>query len=158
MTNFLPEQDGITHINIYSRGKTKLGRLLSNFAYAPFTLGNAGTFASVEAYWYWLLTGSEQVRSLFGFSAKQVGKRILSQKGFTEINSGLQGFKDCIRNAFTQKLAENPDIEKLLLVSELPLTHYYVFNGKKKEAGYEWQVKFWENLRSKLKGQANELF
>jgi hypothetical protein len=27
------EQDGTTHINIYSKGKTELGRFLTNFAY-----------------------------------------------------------------------------------------------------------------------------
>lgn len=30
-----PEEDGITHINIYSKGKTDLGRMLSNFAKFP---------------------------------------------------------------------------------------------------------------------------
>jgi len=33
-----PEEDGITHINIYSKGKTDLGRMLSNFAKLPFIL------------------------------------------------------------------------------------------------------------------------
>jgi hypothetical protein len=32
-----PTTDGIDHINIYSKGYTKLGRLLSNFTKSEFT-------------------------------------------------------------------------------------------------------------------------
>lgn len=30
-----PLEDGITHINVYSKGATELGRLLTNFAHTP---------------------------------------------------------------------------------------------------------------------------
>ena len=33
-----PSKDGIDHINIYSKGKTELGKYLSNFTYAPIKL------------------------------------------------------------------------------------------------------------------------
>jgi len=46
--------DGVTHVNIYSKAKTELGRWLSNFAYAPIRITGHGRFASIEAYWYWL--------------------------------------------------------------------------------------------------------
>ena len=32
---YKPKDDGITHINIYSQGKTQLGRFLSNFEPSP---------------------------------------------------------------------------------------------------------------------------
>lgn len=48
MNKFLKENDGIDHINIYSKGKTELGCLLSNFAFSPFTINN-DTFPSVES-------------------------------------------------------------------------------------------------------------
>lgn len=38
--NFKPEMDGIDHINVYSKGKTELGKLLSNFARTPFENAN----------------------------------------------------------------------------------------------------------------------
>ena len=44
--------DGMTHINVYSKGKTEIGRWLSNFAYSPIDLGNEGYFSSIEGYWY----------------------------------------------------------------------------------------------------------
>ena len=48
------EDDGITHINVYSKGATALGRALSNFARIPVMVVPNGRFESVEAYWYWL--------------------------------------------------------------------------------------------------------
>lgn len=54
-----PELDGIDHINVYSQGKTKLGRLLSNFANTPFEIPGLGRFQSVESYWYY---GSREKR------------------------------------------------------------------------------------------------
>ena len=46
--------DGVTHINVYSKGTTALGRALSNFAHIPFMVVPNGRFESIEAYWYWL--------------------------------------------------------------------------------------------------------
>ena len=51
-----PEDDGRTHVNVYSRGRTSLGRDLSNFAHLPFELDGLA-FASVEGFWFWLVTG-----------------------------------------------------------------------------------------------------
>ena len=48
---FLPAEDGITHVNVYSRGLTTLGRWLSNFAHCPIETED-GPFASIEGYWY----------------------------------------------------------------------------------------------------------
>ena len=48
-----PENDGIDHINVYSKGKTVLGRALSNFSYSRIRIPFLGTFLSVEAFWYW---------------------------------------------------------------------------------------------------------
>jgi len=41
--------DGVTHINIYSKGKTSLDRALSNFAHTPIETVD-GKFASIEGY------------------------------------------------------------------------------------------------------------
>lgn len=66
--------DGITHINVYSKGKTELGRLLSNFSHTPF-YGNDILFNSVEGWWQWFTTGKEYdyLKYLYGFKAKKRG-------------------------------------------------------------------------------------
>lgn len=51
----VPATDGINHINIYSKGVTSVGRVLSNF-YTPAEPyeTNYGLFASLEGYYHWL--------------------------------------------------------------------------------------------------------
>ena len=74
---YTPDTDGIDHINIYSKGKTELGRLLTNFAHTPFTFPLHGAFSSVEAFWYYAKTGflHPQLKPLYGFRAKEEGKK-----------------------------------------------------------------------------------
>lgn len=69
-----PENDGIDHINIYSKGKTDLGRFLSNFAHTPISSSQFGNFESIEGLWYWLGTRNEKLRNLHGFLAKKIGR------------------------------------------------------------------------------------
>lgn len=152
MSSFLPENDGIDHINIYSKGQTELGRLLSNFAHTPFTMKWLGDFESVEGFWYYMLShplaDAEHLRTLHGFSAKKAGKEL----PLVVMSEALEEqFRDYIRQAFEAKVYQNEKVYELLRESTLPFTHYYVFNGEKKEAGYEWQMEFWEELRKEVK-------
>lgn len=140
-----PKEDGITHINVYSKGKTELGRLLSNFAHTPFTLQwNEKvqlSFQSVEGYWYWLLTGDAKLFELYGFKAKQYGKSKWNKK--TEPVT-----KEQLSLAYWQKLKEHPRIWNMLRYNELPLVHYYVFAGKvvvPKE--FQWTAELWNEIK-----------
>ena len=65
--------DGVHHINVYSKGKTEIGRWLSNFSYSPIQTKN-GNFESIEGYWYWITTLNDRLRELHGFPAKKLGK------------------------------------------------------------------------------------
>jgi hypothetical protein len=128
---------------------------LSNFSYTPFELTNAGKFASVEAYWYWLYGAGEGVRQLYGFQAKRYGKEML-RKQYKSENAlfEIKGFRDCIKAAFKAKVEQTPNLAGMLMASDLPFAHYYVFNGKvKKIKQHNWQIEFWEELRTKLKQQ-----
>lgn len=51
----VPATDGVNHINIYSKGVTSVGRVLSNF-YTPSEPYDTahGTFVSLEGYYHWL--------------------------------------------------------------------------------------------------------
>lgn len=140
-----PEEDGITHINVYSKGKTELGRLLSNFAHTPFTLevepDEFLKFESVEGYWYWLLTDDDYLCTLYGFKAKQYGKSQWNEKAEPVT-------KEQLSKAYWQKLKEHPGIWKLLRYNELPLVHYYVFAGKvvvPKE--FQWTAELWNEIK-----------
>lgn len=126
--NIIPENDGITHINIYSKAKTQLGLMLSNF-YHFECLTDDGKFQSVEGYWYYLSIGDckekEVLRNLYGFSAKQKGKDLLKfkDKRFDEI------FETKILKAIWYKFRRNAH----LLNNDnkdLPFEHYYNYQGK----------------------------
>ena len=135
----LYDQDGITHINIYSKGKTSLGRWMTNFAYAPVTLCH-GEFNSLEGYWYWLGTRDERLRKLSGFSAKQLGRSIPNRK--------IDNFQELIKNAMLIKLDTYPKWKAQFISSSLPFKHYYVFGGRVVDAGFQWIVDEWERLRT----------
>jgi len=122
-----PDEDGITHINVYSKGKTELGRFLSNFTYAPITTED-GNFNSIEGYWYWLgciHADKNQLRSLYGFRAKQVGRE-LGANDWIDTDE----FKRKISTAIVIKINSNKKFKAELINNKLPLTHYYVYGGK----------------------------
>lgn len=139
------EDDGRTHVNVYSQGKTELGRLLSNFAHAPFKLDGL-EFASVEGFWFWLKTGRDEVRGLHGSTAKKVGGSlppIRSEPSWDEL-----------KRAYLAKLAAHPRIKAMLAANRLPFAHYYVFNGAKVRADkYLWTVNLWEEVAAELRGE-----
>lgn len=114
--------DGETHINIYSKGITEVGRWLSNFTYSPIETED-GLFTSVEGYWYWLSTHNEELRTQYGFSAKKIGKE--STK-IIELED--KDFKEKIKKALDAKLRKRA----LWIAKEvnLPLQHYYSYGGK----------------------------
>ena len=136
--------DGETHINIYSKGKTVLGRWLTNFAYSPITILEFGEFASVESYWYWLGCEDDNLRHLSGFAAKQAGRRI-------KRTIDRPNFEELICKAIDIKLKSNREMLYELAESTLPLVHYYEYGGKRVDAGFEWIVDHIENRRQLLK-------
>lgn len=140
-------EDGVTHINVYSKGKTKLGRRLSNFAEEPFSI-DGNIFRSVEGYWYWLLTGKEELKKLSGFAAKQFGKKFCTEP--VELSAN---FKLNIQRATDEKLKANLSLLNLLAESELPFCHYYEYGCKRIDAGYEWIIDHIEARRKQLKNR-----
>lgn len=122
--NLDPLEDGFTHINVYSKGLTHIGRLLTNFAPTSFTHPTYGYFSSMEGYWYWVTTGMvhDELRDFGGYQAKVAGKR-LPRKSHPD-------FERLICEGLAAKLACNSTIHHLLVTSSLPLCHYYVYGSK----------------------------
>jgi hypothetical protein len=140
------DRDGVTHINIYSKGNTDIGRYLSNFAHTPIELKHDGYFASIEAYWYWLLTGDDDLRLMHGFSAKAAGKTAL-EKQKARIDSESEEFKEKIKHALDVKFKSHSKKFLSLCQSHLPLRHYYVYQEKRVDAGYKWITEHIEKRR-----------
>lgn len=145
-----PDEDGITHINIYSKAKTELGRLLTNFSDLAVEIPEHGWFASVEGYWYWLSTGKqhEGLRRLWGASAKSYGKKL------DKVPMDESAFHDYIKRAILLKIEQHPHLRQLLKESTLPLAHYYVYgmgpNAVVRETSHNWQLEWLEQIRKGL--------
>ena len=145
------ENDGIDHINIYSKGKTKLGKLLSNFAYTPFT-GNGLLFNSVEGWYYWYITGKKHdyLTKLFGYNAKLEGRKYERLYTITE---------DILLKVYISKVEQNKNIKEMILCNNLPYTHYYIFGNKKVETDNEWMGILWNEVKEYIlskEGSFNE--
>lgn len=121
-----PARDGVDHINCWSRGRTELGRQLSNFAHTPFVHPENGFFASVEGYWYWLSTGRshEELRHAHGYAAKSMGSR------YDEVPMDDVEFRESIQQAIICKLKAHVRLGDALIRSELPLVHYFVYGDR----------------------------
>ncbi|MCX5977303.1 MAG: hypothetical protein NTV33_10885 [Coprothermobacterota bacterium] len=144
------DKDGIDHINVYSQGKTELGKMLSNFYRLPVDIDGI-TFQSLEGYWYWLSTGKVygELLNLYGYRAKERGKqlpKVLMSEG---------EFHCAILRAMLAKVEQHENLAKMLKESALPLTHYYVFNGKEVDAGCSWVLSGWETIRKNLNNGVN---
>lgn len=145
-----PDLDGITHINVYSKGATKLGRGLSNFAPIPFIHPVDGKCASVEGYWYYLKTGRlyPHLKELIGFKAKEEGRKY-------DIVT-IDDFIPQICQAITCKIMQNENLKEDVKNSTLPFTHYYFYGKTTRKAipmddKDKWLIEHLESIRRQLK-------
>ena len=151
------KEDGVDHINIWSRAQTQLGRDLSNFAHLPFAVPGYGDFDSMEGYWYWVKTGMQYnaLRHLSGFAAKKVGKQL------AVIPMDETRFRELITKGIYWKLQCHYFLRSALAWSTLPLTHYYAYgtppNERRNypESGL-FQVIYLEDYREQLKASLKQ--
>jgi hypothetical protein len=120
-TVFDPEQDGETHINVSTNGKTELGRKLAHFAVTPFIHPIYGPFKSMEGFWHFIKCEEkdDNFRTLTASRAKAYAK--------TKKMVWRENFVDVINEANYHKVEQNEDIKRLIIESELPFAYYYMF-------------------------------
>lgn len=153
---FVPLNDGVDHINIYTKGKTLLGRRLTNLSDDPVTVEGYGTFQCLEGFWYYYLTGCiyPELKTMNGFQAKKFGKGIRDDRIDKDGLTNEQ--KEILKEAIRSKLRQNKDLLRLLIQSDLPLAHYY-FYGKEDNPKvhyldqYDWIVEEIERIRKVCK-------
>ena len=149
-----PDNDGIDHINTYSKGKTELGKLLTNFAHTPFVHPKYGEFQSVEGFWYFKKTGSiyPELKKLHGYKAKQVGQKLSPWSDAQDDVGITEEFKEDILEAIRLKLRQNPYIVKMMIDCDLPFEHYYAYGNKiQKLPEYKWIIDELERIRQASK-------
>ena len=149
-----PDTDGFDHINIYTKGKTELGRGLTNLSSYSFTHEGV-MFKSMESFWYYhklkmLGFPCNHLPKMSGFEAKKAGGEIknnLSDNQFEE-------FKAIMVDGMKCRLRQNRQLLKLLVDSDLPFKHYYGYgsteNGWKivELERHNWQCELYEEIRA----------
>ena len=124
-------KDGLEYINMYSKAKTPLGRMLSDFFHFPIETED-GHFESVEGYWYWLSLPineeTEIMRRLYGFQAKNKGRELRKKYGEENLRFD-ERFEEKILAAIRYKVERNKKLIKPEY-KNLPIIHYYTFDGK----------------------------
>lgn len=144
-----PINDGLEHINIYSKGRTELGRILSNFYEEEFdTVNGDGKFMSIEGYYHWLgldenCPNKDILRTLSGYKAREIGKNLKRTFG-TAKKYTLEEFHHIICNEVRRKFYRHQN----LLVDDLSLwnakfCHYIILNNgeiKDLTEQYQWFV------------------
>jgi len=147
-----PLEDGITHINIYSKSKDPLGNWLSNFTHTPFEHPAYGRFESMEGYWYWCATGMNHhmLKQAWGFKAKEMGKEYKRVRH--------PDFQKMIKQGIRLKINQHPEWKNRFRASMLPFKHYYVFGDPRHDRsvviepkGSQWLVTYFEELRAQMK-------
>lgn len=123
---YRPENDGIDHINAYSKARTPLGRKLTNYAHTPFEHPLFGHFESMEGFWFWLASGKQynRLRKLHGFAAHELGRVCLQD--LTDTEYADDRFYEHIEIATKAKFRQNIELlEGLVNTGDLPIVHYY---------------------------------
>jgi len=148
---YLPADDGISHINAYSRSNTVLGRWLSNFASTQVEL-EFGVFASLEALYHYLkivrsyeVAGEvmpdeiehalERLKGMCGRNAQTLGrtlKQTVRQSGIRTMEEPDSVFNKRFTQGMCVKFMNDEDMLDNLLDtvdSGIPILHYYVVNN-----------------------------
>lgn len=145
-----PNEEGITHINIYSKAQSPLGRILSNFDRRCLST-SIGHFQSVEGLIFYLGCFDDRLRSAHGYTAKALGE---------QLDRGIRLPDDVFRRLVVEAMeskANKKEVKPLLKNSTLPFTHYYHYGTKIIHLPkWEWQVDEWEKIRTVLKEDSYE--
>lgn len=148
-----PREDGYSHINTYSQGETRLGRMLSNFYRSPVGIKGYGYFQSLEGFWYYLSTGckNEKLREVWGAEAKKLGREM------TRVEMETEEFQDIFKRALCSKIMGNSDILNAFIDSSAPFVHYYWY-GKDISNPHvvlcpqvDWMMDYLNDLRRRMK-------
>lgn len=119
-----------------------LGKALSNMARDPFICKD-GKFASIEAYWYWLSTGAEELRPLWGWDAKKLGRELREIYCVDVVD-----FEHRICEAVKIKIANNPKLLEAFQKNNEQFTHTGIYHGG--EVDMSTNCEFWLDMLNGL--------
>lgn len=142
--------DGITHINVYSKGRTELGQRLAHWAHTPFVHPHYGSFNSMEAFWHWLKSANrpDELRLLWSNRARDMGRNLPMRKS-------VPYFYEIINEANYLRIEQHARLKELFVDSVLPFDYYYLHGESApvlvRPMNYDWLVRGFEYSRLLMK-------
>lgn len=125
--------DGITHVNTYSKGATQLGRLISNMYEDPFTC-ELGSFRCIECLYHYVRfyqePEAEMFHSLNGFDGKKLANLLKAERK----EDFYPGWEKILYTQMWEKFKRHR-CYFVFQYKDLPLVHYYVYGGKEVQTG-----------------------
>ena len=161
----IKNQDGVTFINIYSKGFTPIGRKLSNLYVSKPFQWNGIPVSTIEALWYWTklstkisvedLVTLRRIFTLNGFEAKKLGQQIQRKYDWTDAPDYMtEEFKTVIIEAIKLKINSDKELKQEFVFSVLPFKHYYVSHmGEHHLPEFDWMIKAISDYRYELQVQ-----
>ena len=115
--------DGVDFINTSGIASTKLGQLLDINSHVPFPMAEAGVFASVGAFWYYIASEApdESVRNLYGAGCRNARNRLTSRK--------VEGFNRLIAEATWAKVSSNQELRNYMVSNDLKYNCFFLQQG-----------------------------
>jgi len=155
--NFEPSGDGVTHINVFSKSRSKLGRMLSNFADTPIAT-ETDRFVTVESWWYWMKMKNINESCLIPLFSEEQLNEVKNKAGkeakdyfralYKTDSSEYSPSKNQLKEIYKLKLEQHSEVKELLLANTLPLAHYYIMFDKKVSADSTlWTALLWDEIK-----------
>ncbi len=152
---FKSEVDGIHHINIYTEGKTELGRLLAFEHEERFNHPILGSFNSMTGYWSYVKSLSHRNT----YRVKSPNTCISIRKRFNDLKPKVDNFRALIISGCYHRIISNSDLVEMVKESTLPFEMYYVKKETDNSTGtpVKYEVKTQHNYSGWLTAGLNEI-
>lgn len=150
-----PHNDGVKFINIYSKGKTSLGRKLTNMQMHEFMFDNI-KFNSVEQAWhFYKFAGQPELAKQILAIPNSFDCLKFARANRTEDTTAKAlsfGFKLLMEDVIRTRIETDEDLTNMLRNSWLPFEHYYAYSGTVHDQRdkYEWLLQIFEKIRTEL--------
>lgn len=139
-------KDGVDHINIWEKGTTELGKVLSPSVTIAFNHNVFGHFETMEGFWHYIHSAErdDRIRNMSGTSLKNFARKLSPTR--------VKHFKALIIDANYQKIKKYKQIVESIKESNLPFDAYYTNNvGLRIRHNYSvWLCAGFEEIRKAL--------
>lgn len=147
--------DGVNLINIYSKGKTSLGRRLTNMHHFTFRYDNI-EFISVEQAWhFYKFCGHPEIANQIlqfknSFECLKFARANKQEDSAEYVQTPI--FQELMKDVIRTRIECDIELQNMLRNSWLPFEHYYVYGDKIQDQRdkYGWLIEIFEDYRTEL--------